>query len=227
MTMQTEETETQSLAPAWLSRQQRRYLDRILNKLVAREACSICGSAWPHNSRIAYGFDHNDRIVVVGECCLDRIAVPFGVSPARESAVCMSEIWKRLDEVIALQQRDITAANKQFEGGTDDRTWFEQNPQRSHRARMPFPGEEFLLSGGDDGANSLPECTSFILVRQIKPDTRIRRGFYLNTALLPVPDDEALIHAMFEIASSREPAPRTMQEFTALRDKYAILSSSC
>ena len=53
----------------------------------------------------------------------------------------------------------------------------------------------------------------------------MRRGFDLNTALLPVPDDEALIHVMFEIAARREPAPVTMQAFCALRDKYAIRSS--
>jgi hypothetical protein len=73
--MMAEETETQSLAPPWLPRQQRRYLDRILNKLVRREACSICGSQWKHNSRTAYGLDRNGRIVAVGECCLNEVAV--------------------------------------------------------------------------------------------------------------------------------------------------------
>ena len=265
MTMQAED-DIQSLAPPWLPRQQRRHLDRVLNKLVEREACSICGSGWKHNSRTAYGIDRNGGIVVAGECCLDRVAVPFGrgffrerkydfldqptthkpepdsgsaeVSP--EPTARRPETWEQIDKAIALHQKAIAAADKQFEGierhgveitgktlsvldhpwKTDDRVWFEENPTRSHRARMPFAGEDSLC-----GAKSLPGCTSFILVRQIKPGTRIRRGFYLNTVLLPVPDDEALIHAMFEIASGREPAPTTMQAFTALRDKYAACSS--
>jgi hypothetical protein len=66
---------------------------------------------------------------------------------------------------------------------TDDRIWFEENPKRSHRARMPFAGEDCLSD-----AKVLPGCAPIVLVRQIKPGTRMRRGFDLNTALLPVPD---------------------------------------
>jgi hypothetical protein len=253
MTMQAEdETQpTTSLAPSWLSREQRWNLDQIINKLVARGACTICGSAWPHNSRTAYGFDHDDRVVIVGECCLDLIAIPIGSGffsrrkygggggflsqkplnnqeplnrlPNLRRGPVPPEIWERFDQAVAQQHRDITAANKQFESGSDDQVWFEKNPTRSHRARMPFPGEELLLSGPKIPA----ECTSFILVRQIKPGTRIRLGFYLNTALLPVPDDEAQIHAMFEIASGREPAPTTMQALCGLREKYMAHGGSC
>jgi hypothetical protein len=251
----SEETETQpSLAPSWLSQEQRQNLDRVLNKLIARGACTICGSDFPHNSRTAYGFDHDDRVVMVGECCLDLIAIPIGSGffsarrrkygvgggvgvgflnqkpldqqplnhlPNPRRGPVPPEIWEQFDQAVALQHRDITASITQFEKGSDDQTWFEQNPTRSHRARMPFPGEESLLSGPEIPA----ECTSFILVRQIKPGTRIRRGYYLNTALLPVPDDEAQIYAMFEIATGREPAPTTMQALCALREKYAIHSS--
>jgi hypothetical protein len=74
----SEETEIQSLAPPWLPRQQRRHLDRVLNKLVEREVCSICGSDWKQNSRTAYGLDAQNRVVVAGECCLDQVTVPFG-----------------------------------------------------------------------------------------------------------------------------------------------------
>jgi hypothetical protein len=94
---------------------------------------------------------------------------------------------EQIDEAITLHQKAIAAADKQVDaierhGGveitgnvfsmldhppkTDDEVWFKENPQRSHRARMPFAGEEFPC-----GVNSLPECTSFILVRQIKPGT--------------------------------------------------------
>jgi hypothetical protein len=272
----SEETEIQPLAPPWLPRQQRRHLDRILNKLVEREACSICGSDWKHNSRTAYGLDRNGKIVAAGECCLDQIAItsgrgflserrydflnqPHGHEPgtsAREpsapsaSPACkparVPETWEQIDKAIGLYQNAIAAADKQLEGiehggverhgdvkvtgealllldypwKTDDRVWCEENPQRSHRARMPFAGEDYLFV-----TKALPGCSPIVLVRQIKPGTRMRRGFDLNTVLLPVPDDEALIHAMFEIADRREPAPTTMQAFCALRDKYAARGS--
>jgi hypothetical protein len=103
---------------------------------------------------------------------------------------------------------------------TGDRAWFGENPKRSHRARMPFTGEGYLFD-----AKALAGCAPIVLVRQVKPGTRLRGGFYLNTALLPVPDDEALILAMFEIAARREPVPGNMQAFTALRDKYAARGS--
>jgi hypothetical protein len=153
-----------------------------------------------------------------------------------------SRAWEQIDEAIALRQKARAAAGEPHEeiqryGGIritgkvlleldplwriDDRTWFEKKPARSHRARMPFAGEDDLFV-----AKSLPGCTPIVLVRQIKPGMRVRQGFDLSTALLPVPDDEALIHGMFEIAARREPAPSTMQAFCALRDKYTVHSSS-
>jgi hypothetical protein len=58
--------ETQSLAPAGLPWQQRQHFDRILNKLIEREVCSVCSRTYPNNSRLAYGLDHVGEIVVVG-----------------------------------------------------------------------------------------------------------------------------------------------------------------
>jgi hypothetical protein len=252
--------ETQpSLAPSWLPRRQRRPLNKILDKLADREACSVCGSDWKHNSRTAYGLDSSGGIVVAGECCLDRVAIPLGygffserrydflnprvtprepgVSPARRP-----ETREQIAEAIALYQKAIAAADKQVEDferhgdveftgealllldhpwKTDDRAWFEHNPQRSHRVRIPFTGEF-----DDLGAKAPAGHALIILVRQARPGTRLRCGFYFNTALLPVPDDEALIHAIFEIAARREPVPGNMQALNALREKY-VARSSC
>src|SRR5262249_26477192 len=67
----------------------------------------------------------------------------------------------QITDAIAAYQKAIAATDKQFDdierrggGGhsryvsvlnspwkDDDRAWFEQNPKRSHRARLPFPGE--------------------------------------------------------------------------------------
>jgi hypothetical protein len=261
--MMAEETEIQSLAPPGLPPQQRQHFDRILNKLIEREACSVCDKTYPNNSRLAYGLDHVGEIVVVGECCIDEMTIVLGhgffiawsrvhhVEPSPPTTSARnpptrsgrrSRAWEQIDEAIALRQKAIAAsrdvAGKQPEniqryGGVriigkvlleldslwriDDRTWFEKNPTRSRRARMPFDGEDFLFV-----TEALPGCSSLVLVRQIKPGARQRLGFDLTTALLPLPDDEALIHAMFEIASKREPAPTTMPALNALREKYAV-----
>jgi hypothetical protein len=84
----------------------------------------------------------------------------------------------------------------------DDRAWFERNPQRAHRVRMPFPGE-----AGDAAEKTPAGHAMIILVRQIEPGSRLRHSFYLNADLLPVPDDEAVAHALFEVAVGNEPVP--------------------
>jgi hypothetical protein len=266
----------QTLAPSWLPRHQRRLVDKALNKLVEREACSVCGANWPHNRRTAYGLDSSGGIVVTGECCLDRVVVAFGygffserrydflnppqcssrrtledgpgVSPARRP-----ETNDQIAEAIALYQKAIAAADRQLEsierhggieqhGGverhgdveitgealllldhpwkTDDRLWFEGNPKRSHRVRMPFTGEFDEL-----GANAPAGHALIILVRQVKPGTRARHGFYLNADLIPVPNDEAIAHVLFDVATRREPMPRNGWALNALIAKYAACSS--
>jgi hypothetical protein len=104
----------------------------------------------------------------------------------------------------------------------DDRAWFEKNPQRSHRARMPLAGEDFLFV-----TEALPGCSSLVLVRQIRPGTRQRLGFDLNTELLPLPDDEAVAHELFDVATHREPMPRDGWALNALVARYATAHNAC
>jgi hypothetical protein len=42
-------------APGWLPRQQRRRIDRELDKLIQRDVCSLCGAPFKHNTRTAPG----------------------------------------------------------------------------------------------------------------------------------------------------------------------------
>jgi hypothetical protein len=51
----------------------------------------------------------------------------------------------------------------------DDRQWFQQRPDRSHRVRSRFPGEEF--GSGDD------PTLDMIAVRQIAAGVRVRSPF--------------------------------------------------
>src|SRR5262245_32523191 len=86
---------------------------------------------------------------------------------------------------------------------SDDREWFERNRSRSHRVRMPFPGEV-----DKEAINAPAGHVLTMLLRQVEPGTRLKAGFYLNANLLPVPDDEAVAHALFKLAVGREAVQR-------------------
>jgi len=97
----------------------------------------------------------------------------------------------------------------------DDDDWFAKNPSRSHRVRVPFPGE-----CDEKIAMAPPGTALIILVRQVKPSTRLRVGAVLDTCFLPVPDDEAIAHMWFEVAMGRETVPRNDEALRMLVKKY-------
>jgi hypothetical protein len=100
---------------------------------------------------------------------------------------------------------------------TDDRLWFEQNPDRSHRARLAFPGE------ADARAAKLPPGTVLLtLVRQVEPGKRVRAGFYINRSLWPAPEIEAIAHLLFDIATGQQAQPRDAAERSALVEQYHV-----
>src|SRR5262249_61449910 len=91
----------------------------------------------------------------------------------------------------------------------------EQHPERAHRARLPFAGEvtpEQLTA--PEGHQLL------LLLRQVEPGKRIKNGFFISNDLLPVPDVEAVAHALFDIATRREPVTRNSSEMCALIERY-------
>jgi hypothetical protein len=203
------------LAPYWLPRQQRQHLDRIFNKLIERGTCSICGGAHQSNSHTAYGLDRNGKVAAAGKCCIDKITTLMGYGFFGRCDFPDSSPDSLHEHVRALSAR---------EWKLDDRAWFGKNPARSHRARMPFGSDRYTYVSMPFSKDR-PECTPLVLVRQTKPGTWLRLGFDLSADMVPPPDDEALIHAMFEIAAGREPPPTTMQAIMALRNKYAVRSS--
>ena len=98
---------------------------------------------------------------------------------------------------------------------TDDRLWFEQHPERSHRARLAFSGE------ADEVVVKVPPGhVLLMLVRQAEPGKRVRTGFFLNTDLWPVPDDDAIAHALFDVATRLQAVPQGSAERAALVEKY-------
>jgi hypothetical protein len=82
---------------------------------------------------------------------------------------------------------------------SDDRDWFERNQERSHRARMPFPGEL------DEEATKTPAGHALsVLVRQVEPGPRLGAAFYFNADLPPTADDEGVAQALLDVAVRRE-----------------------
>jgi hypothetical protein len=235
------------LAPSWMPRQRRRRIDRELHRLLSLDTCSICKSPLKHNSRTASGLDAKGNAVVAGECCMSRVTEVFGLGlycsqrqydfPTQGKSSQESKLTdEQILDAIALTQSIIADADKRLDGierrggierlsrinpfpsawKDDDRNWFDGNPARTHRVRMPFPGE------ADDVAATTPAGHALImLVRQVEPGSRIKATLYLNANLLPAPDNEAVAHALFEIAVGHEPMPRVGPALEALVEKYS------
>ena len=237
------------LAPSWLPRQQRRWIDAQLRKLFHSDVCSVCGSPFKHNSRTTGGLDAQGNVVLAGECCTDQVAAIFTqgfyshrdydfFQPRGTGASTNTDLTgEQIANAIASYQEVIADTDKRLDGverrggvarplkvsvlnspwKDEDRAWFEQNPKRSHRARMPLPGEADKETAMAPAGHVL-----IMLLRQVEPGTRLKAGFYLNAELLPVPDDEATAHALFEVAVRHEAVPPSRQALSALIRKYAV-----
>jgi hypothetical protein len=98
---------------------------------------------------------------------------------------------------------------------TADRLWFEEHPERSHRAHLVLPGE------ADMQAAKTPAGTVLLaLVRQVEPGKRVRTGFFINAELWPAPEIEAVAHLLFDIATGQQAQPRDAAERAAMVEQY-------
>jgi hypothetical protein len=241
---------TASWAPDWPPRRQRRAVDRRLRELWRREVCSVCGKPFTHNGRVASGFDARGNILLVAECCSHLVVDNFGLGlvldreydflPSPSDRVTVAPTNAQIADRIATHQKLIDDADKlladaEQRGGVepvrnvslrnhpwkdDDRKWFERNPSRAHRMRLPFAGET------DDEAEAPVGHTRVMLVRQVEPGARRRTSFYLRSDLLQLPDIEGVAHALFELAMGREPMPRSRRALCDLIDKYMMPEGS-
>jgi hypothetical protein len=194
----------------------------------AAEACSICGTDFPHNSTTYGGIDRTGAIAYVGDCCARQLQVIYmsGVIAKRAYDLPMTssneplstdEIAKaitalrayiaemdRMTEDIAKRAGiSFPARAVRFSDAPwtkDDAAWFEANPGRSHRLRSPFPGEYEGM-----GLNEPPSGYEVgVLVRQVAPGQRACMPICLNIKC-PIPDVEAVIHALFDLHSAGGP----------------------
>jgi hypothetical protein len=232
------------------SRAKRRLFDRQFRKLIKNNGdnCSLCGAEFRHNSRSFGGYDQDGKIALVGECCVERLheVHTAGLCSHRNyDFLAAGQNTKGCDlsaeqaaHALDLCQRAIVAVDKEMPDDLwqragmnqprhgsihvldrpwkkDDRDWFERHAERSHRARLPFAGE-VEQSAAPQGHQLL------MLVRQVEPGKRIRAGLFISSQLPPVPDVEAIAHALFDVATEREPIPRDGKAMLALIRKYTI-----
>jgi hypothetical protein len=231
-----------------MNRKQRRHFEHQLRKLSESSTCSLCGAALEHNCQTFAGFDRHGKVALAAQCCADRLTeihvmgvfsardydfIPPAMTPVGVDINYVSD-EKAIDAVTSYRKA-ITATDKWVDAVTrrsgvtsqypvtlqdypwkdDDRIWFERNPTRTHRVRVAFPGE------ADAAAAQAPADHVLVIpVRQLEPGFRIRGGFFLRADLLPVPDDEAIAHALFDIAEGRELVPANDEMLAALLGKY-------
>lgn len=215
-----------------MTRQQRRRAEREIQKYIERDGdrCSICRAAFKHNDRSYGGIDAKGAAVVVSDCCKSHLVCLLaegiytkhgydffdrGSGPQRPQRQLSSE---EIGETLGVLQWLIGEADQMADTvkkragyadsqpvsinfcshpwKEDDRLWFLERPRRAHRVREPFAGE---IQIGEVPAGRV----HILIVRQIEPGQRVRQSFFLNQKLMPVPDDEAIAHCLFEVACGR------------------------
>jgi hypothetical protein len=176
------------------TRQQRRQFERQLRKLIraAGDNCSLCGAEFQHNGRTFGGYDQHGKMALVGECCVERLHKIYtaGLFSCRNY------------DFLPAGQNSMTRG-----------LGLEQVVNAL--ARFPFDGEV-----GPEDLVAPEGHRLLVLLRQVEPGKRIKNGFFISNELLPMPDVEAVAHALFDIATRRQPIPRNGKALCALIDKY-------
>lgn len=214
-----------------MNRSERRHFEKKFRTILrtAGNNCGICKSALTHNCKTYGGYTSTHSIVLTSDCCKHKIEVLVeGVyitkdydsvkkqeasktSPrsrptdAAEPVNTMQSYFNTLDTVadevgqkagLTKPPNVISVENNPWK--SDDAQWFKTHPDRSHRMRLAFADETVSLPPhfGDMPAGH----ELVMLVRQVEVGKRVRIPFARNTSK-EIPDEEAVIHALFDIAS--------------------------
>lgn len=230
------------------NRTERRRVDRAIRDLIKRDGdhCSICRTTLAHNAKTFFG-SIDCTVVLVGECCAQQLqslyaqgvysAAPYndllfkGGTANRSSAEQAAEAVEACQQFIAETDSCVSAAIAKRAGlmqappvqyaDSDwkraDAAFFNANPKRAHRLRPEFSGEH--ASSGELEA-LLPGHEFYVLVRQVMPGVRVR--LHLQWKIdIPIPDSEALVHALYDLYSGRQPGESvTTQEVLTRAVKY-------
>lgn len=194
--------------------------------------CSVCRLPFQHNTTTTGGTTKTGKSVLAGECCKAQVAnvvlqgmfldgaaddlVPLIPTSRRRDhqPVDIARAVGGLRNIFADRQTmaaEIAARaglprgrSKLFSRETawksDDMRWFEQHPARSHRLR-PIIGDEAEATGFVMDTPMPPRHEMQVLVRQVEPGKRMRLTFGRNLDV-PIPDDETVLHALFDIVGA-------------------------
>ncbi len=208
-----------------LSKAGRRKIERAIDTLIKRDGdrCSICHANFADRAPTFYGVIADGTAAIVGECCALKLHYLFGsgiyfATANNATADEAEDVAKRAG--LTRYPKAVCYSDSAWK--TDDRQWFEANPERSHRLRRRFPQE------ADSFVEPLPTPPPGhefqILVRQVAPGRRVRLPFCRNTAV-PIPDIEPVVHALFDLYANcrSDEAGRavSVQEVAELAAKYA------
>lgn len=210
--------------------------------------CSLCRGRFQHNHRSYGGVTSYGAVALVSECCASKLEVvitsglytsrPYAELHKQRNNGPVKELSsEQIEEVITAHQQRFAAIDELTDKvarqagvpaekmmlhhddddaawKADDRTWFERNPTRSHRLRPVFPGEP---SGR--GNEAVPPGHELqVVVRQIEPGLRVRHSFFRNLEIDDFPDDEALLHALFDLVVENRWV--SMHDLCELAQKY-------
>jgi hypothetical protein len=142
-----------------------------LTELGADE-CSLCNKPFEHGEATVIG-RVEDKLHQMGPCCSDRLNRCGGGSIYFKNGSDRSGSFTFTAQGV---EHAPTAE-------TGDREWFAAHPDRTHPLRTAVGGEP---------------AGSWVTVRQFAPGYRQRLFFYPQPALVPLPDEEGLAHALFD-----------------------------
>jgi hypothetical protein len=187
-----------------LTRAARRRLERAVEKLLGADDCTLCGRPLPSGGMTRGGATADGTPAVVGECCAARLAhvVGGGVYLAHDDPVAAyAALAADTAERAGLGGRSVMISVADEPWKCDDRAWFEVHPDRAHRLRPMATGEAPTLLC--DPPVLPPRHAWQVLVRQVEPGRRVRIAFGRNLDC-PIPDAEAIVHALFDLARCGE-----------------------
>ncbi len=197
--------------------------------------CTLCRRKLEHNERTFGGKTAAGRVALTTDCCRSKLAVEIvtGLYATRHLEAMPTTSRKLGSKVApggdvnrtldALQGHlsaidDIATDTRRRAGvrGTalvnledsewkaDDAAWFAGHPNRSHRLR-PMTDDEASSFPPAFLAEPIPEGhRRDVVIRQIEPGRRVRLPFGRNVSV-PVPDLEAIIHALFDQVAGGAP----------------------
>jgi hypothetical protein len=214
------------------------------------DRCSICKKSFGHNIKTFGGVTGGGVPALAGECCRTKVkeVVLQGVYVNRsydgmlqnrgakgptfapeDVAGAVERLQNHFIEVDKFgndifKKAGLPGRTPRFHTAdspwkADDAAWFEANPGRSHRLRPMLEGEAAALFGAGSIPELPPAHEHAVIVRQVEPRKRIRITFGRNLEV-PIPDVEAVIHALFDVVSSSKRGVVSTRDVAELAKRY-------